>query len=153
MRRNQGGFTLIELVVVIVILGILAATAIPRFASMTEEARYASAQGVLGAVRSASAIAHAQAVVEKADCTAGTGESVTMEGQAVTLAYCYPTGDSAGIGAAVDADAPQTESGTTATWTVDTITSCKVTYTAATSASGSTPTIAGPAGGSSDCTG
>ena len=54
--RKQSGFTLIELIVVIVILGLLAATALPRFSNLTNDARKASVQGMLGGVRSAAAL-------------------------------------------------------------------------------------------------
>ncbi|MFH1021411.1 MAG: prepilin-type N-terminal cleavage/methylation domain-containing protein, partial [Pseudomonadota bacterium] len=50
---NQRGFTLIELIVVIVILGIMAAVAIPRFADIQTEARIAKMQGALGAIKGA----------------------------------------------------------------------------------------------------
>ena len=56
MQRNQQGFTLIELVIVIVILGILSAFALPRFADLGSDARQASIEGAAGAVRSAAAI-------------------------------------------------------------------------------------------------
>lgn len=58
--RNQKGFTLVELVVVIVILGILAATALPRFINLTNEARLAAVNGLAGGLRSAVAVAQAR---------------------------------------------------------------------------------------------
>lgn len=55
-RAQEGGFTLIELVMVIVILGILAAVAIPKFVDLSKEARLASAKTLAGSISSSSAI-------------------------------------------------------------------------------------------------
>lgn len=60
MVRKQQGFTLIELVVVIVILGILAAVAFPRFQDLTGNAQQAVVNGAAGALRSAAVISFAR---------------------------------------------------------------------------------------------
>lgn len=81
MRKGQTGFTLIELVIVIIILGLLAATALPRFANITDDARIAAVRGGGGGFASAVAITHAQWMAEGASTAAST--FVALEGQTV----------------------------------------------------------------------
>jgi prepilin-type N-terminal cleavage/methylation domain-containing protein len=59
-KHSESGFTLIELVIVIVILGILASVAIPKYEDMREQARVATLKGQLGSIRSAIAIQYAR---------------------------------------------------------------------------------------------
>ena len=83
---QQGGFTLIELVVVITILGILAAFAVPRFASLEGQARLAATQALAGSVRSGASLAHALWLAQGDPAST----SVTMEGTAITMVNGYP---------------------------------------------------------------
>jgi len=78
-NKAQGGFTLIELIVVIVILGILAATALPKFASLSGDARMASLQAAKGSLTSASAMLHGKWLVNPQASYTYDGITVTME--------------------------------------------------------------------------
>lgn len=94
--KKQGGFTLIELVVVIVILGILAVTAAPRFLNLQNDARKASLQGLKGAIDGAAGIVYGKAAVQGVDTS-----TIATDVAGIQTIYGYPTATSAGIVTAV----------------------------------------------------
>lgn len=88
-RSVQRGFTMIELVVVIVILGILAAFALPKFMGLEDQARIAALNGMTGSVRSAANMAHGVWLAN------GNISPITVDGVSITMVNGYP--NAAGI--------------------------------------------------------
>lgn len=110
---NQKGFTLIELVVVIVVLGILAAFAVPRFINIAGDARVSAVNGMAGSLRAAVALARAQYMVDGNT----TAVIVNMDGTnvACNAGSGIPLGTAAGIGTALQTLEGFTPDYTTAT--------------------------------------
>ena len=108
--RMQRGFTLIELIIVITIIGILAAVAMPRLIDAQRDARVAKTQAIYGSLRSASALARSRCELDVAAVAASptatncasTPPVVFMDGYLVHMANRYPTAAADGIDVAAE---------------------------------------------------
>ena len=94
--KRQGGFTLIELVVVIVILGILAVTAAPRFLNLQDDARDATLEGLRGAIAGGMGISYGKAAINDVEAAQWTAAN-TNDIDGVQHSFGYPIAANANV--------------------------------------------------------
>lgn len=99
-QNKSSGFTLIELVVVIVILGILAVTAAPRFMNLAPNANEAALKGLYSSIKSAAELTYSKSLIDGTENEASS--TISLGNGDVKTAYGYPTGQTGGMLAALD---------------------------------------------------
>lgn len=169
--QKQNGFTLIELVVVIIILGILAVTAAPKFINLQSDARVSALQGMRASIQGANSLVYSKAAIAGKE-KGGTDGAATLDiglgtGKDINIVYGYMKATKADfekgldVTFAVGADGKPTTSTDTDEWIIKEETSkvtiwqsgapatCKFTYTQATSTSVAPDVSAAPS--TDDC--
>jgi len=101
--KRSAGFTLIELIIVIVILGILAVTAAPRFLNFAGDARVSVLNGVKGALESASSLVYGKAIIAGQQSNA----TATLTDPAIDVVFGYPAATVAALRVAAELDAAE----------------------------------------------
>ncbi|MGO2507620.1 MAG: type II secretion system protein [Vibrio hibernica] len=152
--KKQNGFTLIELVVVIVILGILAVTAAPKFLNLQDDAKVSAVKGLAGAMKGAAGITYGKAAVAGVESLdEGVSAAITVGNDTIMLKYGYPK-DATELEKVVDGlstdwkEVTSVPSGATAAYGYEGF-DCVATYTASTNSD--IPASVGVVGNADNC--
>ena len=145
---KHSGFTLIELVIVVVILGILAAAALPRFSDLSTDARISAVNGLAGSLRSAASIAHATQLAKGYSAAI----PVSLDGTSIAMSAGYPTANAISQAITDYSGFTLTAVGTSVMeFRLSSRADCKVTYTQPLTATGGFTVVVTSTGGSDNC--
>lgn len=131
MKRNAG-FTLIELVIVIIVLGILAATAVPKFINLQDDARASVVKGAEAAIHSAANLVYSKSAIDGEENTEAA--SVAIGTDTVLTRFGYPDGTTLNLALELDGAFKTSGASTTNVIFVYDGSNCALTYIAASEA-------------------
>lgn len=137
--KKQAGFTLIELVIVIIILGILAVTAAPKFLNLQDDARLAAANGVKASLQSSSQLVYSKAAIEGIESTSG---AVSVANETINTSFGYPVTEDAAKTVTLDGWSEEPTGSGTFKPSNEPNSKCAVTYANTITAVGGIPSIA-----------